>query len=63
MFSRLKTYLSGAKKEFKAISWPTSLETRQLTLIVIGLSLVFAAFLGAFDYLFTYILKLTLSLL
>jgi len=54
MFDRIKAYFAGAKQEFRAITWPTFIETRQLTFIVIGLSLLLAVFLGAFDYLFTY---------
>ena len=60
MLAKLQAYLAGARQEFKAIKWPTFVETRQLTIIVIGLSLLLAAFLGVFDYLFTYILGLIL---
>lgn len=56
MFGRLKAYFVGARGEFKAITWPTFIETRQLTVIVIVISLLLAAFLGVFDYAFTYIL-------
>ncbi len=54
MFAKIKAYLAGTQQEFKLIKWPTWLETRQLTLIVIGMSLVVAVFLGIFDYVFTY---------
>lgn len=56
MFGRLKAYFAGARQEFKAIKWPTFVETRALTVIVIGLSLLLAVFLGVFDYIFTYLL-------
>lgn len=56
MVARIQAYFAGARSEFKAIKWPTFIETRQLTLIVIGLSLALAVFLGIFDYIFTYLL-------
>lgn len=54
MLAKIKNYLAGTQQEFKLIKWPTWAETRQLTLIVIGLSILVAVFLGIFDYLFTY---------
>jgi preprotein translocase subunit SecE len=54
MFASIKGYLAGTQQEFKLIKWPTWQETRLLTLIVIGMSLLVAVFLGVFDYLFTY---------
>lgn len=53
MLAKVKEYLAGTQQEFKLIKWPTWAETRQLTLVVIGLSIVVAIFLGVFDYLFT----------
>lgn len=57
MFERIKAYFVGAKGEFRAITWPTFIETRSLTIIVIGLSVLLAVFLGAFDYIFSLGLK------
>jgi preprotein translocase SecE subunit len=54
MLTKIKAYLAGTQQEFKLIKWPTWLETRQLTLIVIGMSLAVAIFLGLFDFIFTY---------
>jgi preprotein translocase SecE subunit len=62
MFGKLKAYFAGARQEFKHIQWPSAKTTRQLTLIVIVFSLVVAAYLGLFDYLFTRILSIVLSL-
>lgn len=60
MVSRIKNYFSGAKQEFKAIQWPTFVETRRLTLIVITLAIVTAFFLGVFDFIFAYVLGIIL---
>ena len=57
MINGIKDYFIGARKEFRAITWPTLTETRQLTMIVLGLSIGFAAFLGLADYLFLHILE------
>jgi len=57
MFARVKNYFAGARQEFKAIHWPTFAETRRLTLVVVGLSLLVAVFLGVFDFVFTFVLS------
>jgi preprotein translocase subunit SecE len=46
-----------SRQEFKRVNWPTRQETIRLTLIVIGISLLFAAFLGILDMVFTYLLE------
>ena len=50
----LISYFRESREELRKVAWPTWLETRQLTLIVIGMSIVVAIFLGIFDYIFTY---------
>jgi preprotein translocase SecE subunit len=54
MLTKIKAYLAGTQQEFKLIKWPTWPETRQLTLIVVGMSIFVAIFLGIFDYIFTF---------
>ncbi|OGM94268.1 preprotein translocase subunit SecE [Candidatus Wolfebacteria bacterium RIFOXYD12_FULL_48_21] len=56
MFSRLTSYFQEAQLEFKRVNWPTRQETIRLTGMVIGLSLIFAVFLGVLDMVFNYIL-------
>lgn len=51
--NKIAAYFAGAQQEFKLIKWPTAKDTRALTLVVIGVSLLVAIFLGVFDYLFT----------
>jgi preprotein translocase subunit SecE len=43
-------YLIEAKVELKKVAWPTRKETLNYTLIVIGVSLGIALFLGAADF-------------
>ncbi len=46
-------YVKGSIEEMKKVTWPTKKETRNYTLLVIGISIVVAAFLGALDYIFS----------
>ncbi len=50
-------YLKEVRLEMKKINWPTKKETLKYTLLVIGVSLTIAVFLGLFDFLFTLILN------
>ena len=50
--SKLATYIKGSIEEMKKVSWPTKKETKNYTLLVIGISLGMAAFLGILDYIF-----------
>ncbi|MEE8131591.1 MAG: preprotein translocase subunit SecE [Candidatus Paceibacterota bacterium] len=57
MLKRLKSYLQESQQEFRRVNWPTRKETIRLTLVVIAFSLIVAVFLGALDFLFTYLLE------
>jgi preprotein translocase subunit SecE len=46
-----------AKAELKKVNWPSKQQTINYTLIVVGLSLAVAIFLGALDFVFSYILR------
>jgi preprotein translocase subunit SecE len=50
-------YLKEVRTEARKVNWPTRQETLKYTLIVIGISIVVAAFLGTLDFLFTLILN------
>ncbi|MBU1132353.1 preprotein translocase subunit SecE [Patescibacteria group bacterium] len=58
--NRLVSYVLASKAELKKVNWPTKKETTKHTLIVIGISLFVALFLGVLDYAFTKILALFL---
>jgi len=57
MLTKLINYLREVKIELKKVNWPTKGETLRYTLIVIGVSLVTALFLGALDFIFFKILN------
>jgi len=56
--NRLVKYLIESKRELKKVTWPTKKETTKHTLIVIGLSLFVAAFLGILDFIFSKLLAI-----
>ena len=41
----------------KKVNWPTKKETLKYTLIIIGVSVVVAVFLGGFDFIFSTVLN------
>ncbi|MEK7547173.1 MAG: preprotein translocase subunit SecE [Patescibacteria group bacterium] len=57
MFGRIKIFFQETRQELRHVNWPTRKEAVRLTAFVIVLSIALAVFLGAFDYLLTYILK------
>lgn len=54
MANPLVNYFKGAYDELKKVVWPTKKELIQHTLVVIGLSLFLAIFLGGVDYLLSF---------
>ena len=47
------TYLKDTRAEMKHVAWPTRQQALVYTALVIGISVVAAMFLGAFDFIFT----------
>ncbi len=58
---KVSQYFKESVAELKKVSWPTPKETRNHTIMVIAISLGVAAFLGAADYLFSWILQLFIN--
>lgn len=54
MANKVTTYFRESVAELKKVTWPTRTETINHTLLVIGISIALAIFLGAIDYLFTF---------
>lgn len=48
--SKLINYLKGSREELAKVSWPTRETITQHSLIVIGVSVAVAVFLGVIDY-------------
>ena len=59
--NKLTNYIKGSVEEMKKVTWPTKKETYNYTLLVIGISIAVALFLGALDYLFNYAFQFIVS--
>jgi len=57
MLNKIVTFLKEVRLEMKKVNWPTRQETIRYTLIVIGVSVAVAIFLGALDFIFTTLLN------
>lgn len=55
--NRLVNYIKDSREEMSHVSWPTRRQSVAFTAVVILVSIITAAFLGFFDYLFTLILQ------
>jgi preprotein translocase subunit SecE len=51
MSNKISAYIKSSIEEMKKVSWPTKKQTKEYTLLVIGISLGVAIFLGLIDYL------------
>lgn len=60
MFAKISSFLQESKQELVRVNWPTRQETIRLTIVVILISLLISFFLGALDFIFTYLLELFL---
>jgi len=61
MENKIVEYLKGSIEEMKKVTWPTKKETKNYTLLVIGVSIAIALFLGALDYIFNFGLNLIIK--
>ncbi len=53
----MPNYLKEVRAEMKHVSWPNRTQTIAFTVVVIGVSLFTAVYLGAWDYLFTALIQ------
>lgn len=53
-------FFKGVGHEMKLVKWPTFKQNRHDTLIVVAFSLLFAAYLGGLDWLFSYLTSLVM---
>lgn len=54
-------FLKEVRTELAKVAWPKRGQATRLTLIVIGVSVITALFLGGFDFLFTKLMTLILG--
>jgi len=61
MIKKIINYFKNVKIELSKVTWPTKKEAIRLTVVVIVISLIFAALIGALDMLFSYIVQLVVQ--
>jgi len=49
---KLTTYMQEVATELKKVSWPSKQRTINMTLLVIGVSMVVAFYIGGLDFVF-----------
>jgi preprotein translocase SecE subunit len=57
MSLRIKNFFSEIRQELHHVNWPTRAEALRLSAVVIVIAVGISAFLGVFDYAFSYILR------
>lgn len=55
--ARITDYFKETRAELRHVNWPTRKQAAVFTALVVAVSLITAAYLGAFDYLFSLILR------
>jgi preprotein translocase subunit SecE len=61
MFSKIIQYIKESKDELKKVVWPTKQQLINHTLVVIGISLAVAAFLGIIDFGLTKVVEIIIK--
>ena len=61
MLKKIINYIKESRDELKKVVWPSRQETIKYTLLVIGISLATAVFLGAIDFSLNIVLEQVLS--
>lgn len=51
-FAKMSDYFRGAVEELRKVSWPTKLQTRNYSILVILMVIGVAVFFGVLDYFF-----------
>ncbi len=59
-WTKIRDFFESVWKELKRVSWPTKKEVYGTTLVVVVTILIFAAYLGAVDYVLAFIQRYVL---
>ena len=57
MLGRFRRFLDEAWSELKKVTWPTPVQTRNLTILVVVVSAAVGVYISFFDLLFTEIIR------
>jgi preprotein translocase subunit SecE len=55
---KITEYIKETRSEMSHVTWPTRVQAVNYALLVVAVSLIIAAFLGACDYIFSKLLTL-----
>jgi len=58
IFEKIKDLFKGIFTEGKKVDWPSRQETLRYTLVVVGISIAVAAFLGTLDFIFVKLINI-----
>lgn len=61
MANKVGNYVRESVEELRKVVWPSRSETTKFTMLVIGISLGVALFLGALDFGLNYLLEIILK--
>lgn len=50
--SKVSSYINEVIREIKKVTWPSRKQTQDMTLLVIGVSVVVGLYIGALDFIF-----------
>jgi preprotein translocase SecE subunit len=56
VIERIRTYLNESYSELKKVTWPTRIQVRNLTILVLVISFIFGAYIGFFDQVWNQVL-------
>lgn len=54
-------FLKETREELKKVTWPTQQEVIRLTVMVIIISVAVGLYIGAWDFIFTYLVELVVK--
>ena len=57
LVNKATTFLKEVRLEMRKVNWPTRQETIKYVIIIVCISALIAAFLGALDFMFVKLLK------
>jgi preprotein translocase subunit SecE len=59
--NKLKNYFEGVKTELRKVSFPSREETKQMTILVIAVSIVIAVYVGVADFVWRELVRWLIS--
>ena len=55
--SRIQRFIQDSLQELRKVNWPTPLQARNLTILVLAVSTAISLYIAVFDYVFGFIAK------